>query len=368
MRVSDSLSRCIIRCAVLAAVAVAGCGPQLRSPVLPDTAVEQERVKQQELALELFERRYQRLLDVSGRLRVRGADLCGDGIAPYFGVEWFSLEAFGENFRAVAERRYGPGDTVRVFAVAADSPAEAAGVRTGDVVVTVDGRGYATARQGLEWLESWTESTLPLELKRGGRIRSVVLQGVPACRYAVELVPSDDVNAFADGKRVGITTGMMRFVESDDELALVIGHEIAHNVLGHVSRRQANSLAGALLGALVDIGAAAAGVDTGGVGTRMGMQAGGIAYAKDFEAEADYLGTYLAARAGFEIRDAPLLWRRMAVEHPGSIGGGFLATHPSTPERATALARTVEEIEGKIASGRSLVPERLGSAASARGR
>ena len=99
----------------------------------------------------------------------------------------------------------------------------------------------------------------------------------------------------------------------------------------------------------------------------MGMQAGAIAYAKDFEAEADYLGTYLAARAGFEISDAPLLWRRMAVEHPGSIGRGFMATHPSTPERATALARTVEEIEGKIASGQPLVPERLPAAASARG-
>ncbi|RMF20579.1 MAG: hypothetical protein D6760_11255 [Deltaproteobacteria bacterium] len=345
--------------ALLVAMVAAGCGPQLRSPVLPDAAVEQERIKQQELALELFEQRFQRLLNVSGRLRVRGADLCGEGTAPYFGVEWFSLEAFGEGFRSVAERRYGAGDTVRVFAVAAGSPAEAAGVRRGDVLVSVDGRPYSAPRQALEWLASWKDASLPLELRRDGRVRSVVLHGVRACRYRVELVHSDDVNAFADGNRVGITTGMMRFVESDDELALVVGHEIAHNVLGHVRRRQANSLAGALLGALLDIGAAAAGVDTGGAGTRMGMQAGGIAYAKEFEAEADYLGSYLAARAGFDIRGAPLLWRRMAVEHPSSIGHTFMASHPSTPERATALARTVEEIEAKIASGRPLVPERL---------
>jgi len=178
----------------------------------------------------------------------------------------------------------------------------------------------------------------------------------------VQLVGSDAVNAFADGKMVGITTGMLRFVESDDELAMVVGHELAHNALGHVGRQQGNSLAGALLGALVDIGAAAAGVNTQGAGTRIGMQAGGLAYAKDFEAEADYLGSYIAARAGYDISDAPFLWRRMAAEHPSSIGKTFMATHPSTPERATALERTIAEIREKEARGAPLVPERLQSA------
>ena len=59
------------------------------------------------------------------------------------------------------------------------------------------------------------------------------------------------------------------------------------------------------------------------------------------------MGLYLAARAGYRIGGAPDFWRRMAVEHPASIRGNMLATHPSPPQRSVMLRRTIDEIENK---------------------
>ena len=95
------------------------------------------------------------------------------------------------------------------------------------------------------------------------------------------------------------------------------------------------------------------GVNTGGLFSTMGR----IAFSKDFEADSDYMGLYMAARAGYDIEIAPNFWRRMAVEHPGSIGKNYMATHPSTPERASALQESIEEIEEKLNEGRPLRPE-----------
>lgn len=174
-----------------------------------------------------------------------------------------------------------------------------------------------------------------------------------ACSYTVSILEKDDVNAFADGQRIGINLGMLRFIESDDELAVVIGHEVAHNMLSHSQKK----MGGALLGALLDAAIASQGVNTGGAF----QQAGAMAYSKEYEAEADYLGLYLAARAGFDATVAPLFWRRMAIEHPGSIASRFNSTHPSTAERSVALRNTLAEIEQKSADKVALLPERRAS-------
>jgi predicted Zn-dependent protease len=130
-----------------------------------------------------------------------------------------------------------------------------------------------------------------------------------------------------------------------------VAHEIAHNTLGHKTKRIGNIL----LGSLLDIAVAATtGANTQGAFGRLG----GMAFSKGFEAEADYVGLYVAARAGYEIADAPNFWRRMAVEHPGNIKKNFSATHPSAPERFTALEETVRQIEKKRQNGELLMPEK----------
>ncbi len=85
---------------------------------------------------------------------------------------------------------------------------------------------------------------------------------------------------------------------------------------------------------------------------------GAAAYSQDFEAEADYVGLYYLARAGFPTEGAADFWRRMAVEYPASIKSSHSASHPATAERFLALEQVSREIERKEATGVALTPER----------
>lgn len=168
------------------------------------------------------------------------------------------------------------------------------------------------------------------------------------CDYPFHVEDNDEANAFADGTRVIVTTGMIRFT-NDDELALLLGHEMAHNTMEHQKKGQANQLAGALVGAVFG---AILGVDLSGTGARIG----GMAYSQEFEAEADYVGVYYAGRAGYDVSGAANLWRRIAARYPSSI---HLAgtTHPSTAKRFIAIEKAAEEVATKRSRGEPLVPE-----------
>jgi predicted Zn-dependent protease len=110
---------------------------------------------------------------------------------------------------------------------------------------------------------------------------------------------------------------------------------------------------------LVDIAAAAGGVNTNGEFTKMTMNAGAGAYSVEFEQEADYVGLYFMATAGFKIDDAPLFWRRMATNNSQAIS--MKSSHPTTPDRFVAIESTVKEINQKIANNQPLKPEMKGS-------
>lgn len=148
-----------------------------------------------------------------------------------------------------------------------------------------------------------------------------------ACGYPITLVYSPAVNAYATGRAIRVTTGMMEFAD-DDELAVIIGHELAHNTEGHVYKIIAGRIAG--------------------LGTGR--------FSRIFESEADYVGLYYAARAGFDINQATGIWRRMGLRSIRALDRA--KSHPTTPERYVRLSGAILEIERKIQSGAPLLPER----------
>jgi predicted Zn-dependent protease len=175
------------------------------------------------------------------------------------------------------------------------------------------------------------------------------------CYYYFEMNRSDELNSRADGKNIIIYTGMMRFVENDDELATVMSHEFSHNLMGHVVAQKKNATLGMLLGAAVDAAAASQGISTYGEITQAGSEIGVLKYSVDFEKEADYVGLYVMARAGYDIKRAPVFWRRMSIENPKEIYASV--THPSNAERFVALQKAVAEIEFKRRQHLPLLPD-----------
>ena len=226
-------------------------------------------------------------------------------------------------------------------------------------VLRVSGAPVPLGRNGSNELakilrESRFESTLRLILSRGGSKKTVSMRPKRGCAYPVYLAGKNETNAYTDGRKIVVQRGMLFLAATDDELALVIGHELAHITAGHLRKKTANKVAGTFGGLALDLAAAAAGVDTRGAFTRAGGDIGGKAYSQSFEKEADYVGMYLVARAGYNTKGVERFWRKMADANPLSIT--FAGTHPTSAERFLVIAKTGREIAAKRRAKQVLLP------------
>lgn len=244
----------------------------------------------------------------------------------------------------------------------AGGPAEAAGLKADDELLSVDGTPLAgrTADDALAAAPSPDRAPVPVKLRyrRDGVERETVVQPVRTCAYKVVIVDDEVINAAADGKRIMLNRGLIRFLNSDDELALVMAHELAHDTERHIRAKSMNGTMGMVGGAFFDVGFAALGVNTGGAFMKAGQAAGSGYASAAFESEADYVGMYYMARAGYDTGRVEDFWRRMSVEQPKSI---FVTrSHPANAQRYVAIAKTREEIDAKRAAHLALLPERRG--------
>ena len=156
--------------------------------------------------------------------------------------------------------------------------------------------------------------------------------------WEVNVLTSPEVNAWCmPGGKIAVYTGLIEKLNvSDNELAAVIGHEMAHALREH-SRERASEQAVAGMG--IQIISAVAGLgDLGSKGMEFAYQGLlGLPNSRAHETEADRIGVELAARAGYDPRAAISLWEKM-----GSLGGGegpkFLSTHPPRADRMSDLA------------------------------
>ncbi len=337
------------------AALLSGCAaPTTHRTKVDDALIEIEARKQREIAFDTMLSGRQRLTAIAHPLLKAAAPLCGEETHLSLGAVFTNKYLFAEEFRDIAVVKLGVGEPLQILQVIGGSAAQRAGLMAGDIIVSLNGQSVPTGEDALKRFADILEESL----KEGAPARIRVVRGddrlsfqaTPEriCSYAVMLGPGDEVNAYADGQRIVIAGGMLRFARSDNELALVVAHELAHNAMGHIKAKMQNYM----LGSLLDILAAAAGVNTQGVFGNMAAQA----YSQEFEAEADYVGLYIMARAGLETAGAANFWRRMAAIHPGSIGRNHAATHPATAERFLAIEKTVAEIENKKAAGLPLEP------------
>jgi len=343
----------ILGVAATAVLFLSGCvAPTTQRAVLDEKAVAQESQKQKRLALQLEKERRERLDKVSVPLLINAVPLCEGRMVRAYGMRVANLFSYGKDFYAAVKEEYGWDEYVRVSQLTEEFPAQRAGLQVGDRLLTINGKKVPVGKKAAERTQKMLKKSAEqdgadqLRILRGTQESSISIAAPrQLCASAVSLVNNDIVNAFADGRQVLLTSGMMRFAVTDKELAMVVSHEIAHNIMGHVKAQQTNEMGGLLL----DVVFISVGIPTNFA--RLARQRNSA----DFEAEADYVGLYLMARAGMEIDGAEAFWRRMAVENPGSISHS--STHPATPERYLAIGTAVEEIHGKLRRGEPLLPE-----------
>jgi predicted Zn-dependent protease len=167
--------------------------------------------------------------------------------------------------------------------------------------------------------------------------------------WEFNLIEADSVtNAFClPGGKVAVYTGILKLASSDDELATVMAHEIAHAIARHGAERMSQML-------LVQLGSIALEeamknktqqtLDLArvayGVGTNLLFI---LPYSRTHESEADYLGLIYMAKAGYDPRAAVIFWRKMQDQYAGKEPPEFLSTHPGSDRRLDDLTRWLPE-------------------------
>lgn len=318
--------------------AVSACGS--KAPVAEADLEISDPAEQRLIALTDLD---QRVARVGYRLSAANAELC-PAVRNSAGWLLHAASQYSPELRPGAETRFGlDGDLPGLLAVPEGSAADLAGLRRGDLLLSVNGRALSrgvyrrsAAFEGIEVNIQRLDLALAagpvaITFRRDGNDQTLTVTPQRACGYDVQLDPSDELNARADGKRLYITTAMAGFTTTDDELAVVLGHELAHHVLGHRGWHEAEAR-GRQTQTLPAFNSAAGGA----------------------ERQADRVGLYLAARAGFETAIAPAFWRRFGdynwrVRYPGW-------SHPSAEARARALEAVQAELSARRASGQPLVP------------
>ena len=319
----DFPHHCSMRILAIVCIFLGGCATvDARLPDISTEDLSAEQQFQERAAFSEVSVLRDRLMRVAHPVMKANADLCKKTRLD-IGALTHTLKSYSKQLRDGASRELGVRDAPSIIYVRAGSPADLAGLQVGDSVL--DGEENALALPSKK-ARTLLQTSAQMKLRRADDVQNIDFTPEKVCGYDVKLRTTSTINAYATGRSIIVTSGMINFVTSDEELALIIGHELAHNELRHVRKIVTNLV-------------------LSGFATR---------YTRPFEAEADYVGMYYMARAGFELEGAENIWRRLGTLHPRGIARA--KTHPKYPSRYLSLAATRAEIENKVAQGALLRP------------
>ncbi len=162
-------------------------------------------------------------------------------------------------------------------------------------------------------------------------------------QWEVNLIGSDQINAFCmPGGKIAFYTGILDQLQlNDDEVAMIMGHEMAHALREHARERMGKSAAtnigASLLSQLFGLG------DLGQTVAGIGVELINLRFGREDESEADLVGMELGARAGFDPRAGITLWQKMGAANKGSPPQ-WLSTHPAGATRIADMQRNLPRV------------------------
>lgn len=169
--------------------------------------------------------------------------------------------------------------------------------------------------------------------------------------WEFNLVKDQQLNAFCmPGGKIVVYEGLLGIVSSDDELAVVVGHEVAHAVAKHSNERMSQQLmaqyGAAILGQAVSNRSTAVqqlATSVYGIGAQYGVM---LPFSRKHESEADYMGLVFMTMAGYNPDVAVGFWQKMSAGGSGSVPE-FMSTHPSDATRIAEIKKWLPEIKAK---------------------
>ena len=160
--------------------------------------------------------------------------------------------------------------------------------------------------------------------------------------WEIEVFDSQEINAFAlPGGHIGVYTGIFKVAENQDQLATVLGHEVAHVTQQHALKRYDREMTTQIgvIGVATATGTGQAGASVLGMAANLGLS---LPFSRGEESEADTVGLRYMAAAGFDPRQSVTLWKNM--EKKNKLGPPeLLSTHPASGHRIDELVAQFPE-------------------------
>jgi hypothetical protein len=290
-----------------------------------------------------------RLYAVASPLLLKNAAICKNKTRLTSGIVSRTKYSYSDEFAEAAEQELGLSDRLQVMNVMSGSGADKSGIRRGDALLAVGANripvGAIAEREAARLMaaEMKGRGSVRLTLSREGREYVADMALTRVCDVDVELGNADHVNAYSDGKRSLITAGMLDYVRSDDELAIVIAKEIAHNIVAQTARPHMVDA----IDSLRNFGLSAMPFHS-----LMKIRP----YTAVRDATADKYSIYLLARTGHDIDKVLPFWKQLAARFPATQPDSYTALHPSTAYRLSVISAVTKVVKHNRQHGWPLIP------------
>ncbi len=283
----------------------------------------------------------ERLDHVAAPLMIKNQDLCRKLSRPLLGFTAKNKYSYSPSLSEAAQEALGLGELLQVTGVMSGSGASRSGLQRGDSLIAAANKpmpkGPNAEYDAPEILAPLIigQSSIKLTVLRNGKSVAISLPLTRACAFRVELGNTDNVSSYADGRRIMLTRGMIKFARSDDELAYIIAKEMAHNTLGHAYRTGAATVARETINNLMQVYP-----DQQSAATNIKPMP------KEMDTVADRLSIYMLARGGFSLDGVIEFWQRLAQQSEGTANG-YNATPTDAAYRIAAMEKSIAEIKAK---------------------
>ena len=342
---------------------LSGCleTPTGNLPSISKDEIDKEAERQKRISYAKYIDQMSLVKSIGYRINSLNADICNKTDFNS-GITYANENVIGLKIAKFFPSKLNLGPKVSIINIVKNSPADKAGLTVGDIILELEGFTFPEGKNALKKISKHFKDFEEKEIKkikidRNGEILKFDINQSKICNYPIIFTQDKIVNAYADGKSIIMTQGMVDYAKDDNEIALVIAHELAHNDRGHLDAKKKNTLIMGSIGFILDLmtiyySGGTAGGDA--QNTEMWSKIGSEAYSVEFEKDADYGGVYYAYRAGYDISNVKNFWERIGSENPKQIA--ISSTHPATAERYLQIEKTVEEINKKKSDGLALIP------------
>lgn len=297
--------------------------------------------------------RQERIYRIAAPLIIKNAVLCRTQARPLLGFTAKNQYSYPHELTAAARQNLGLDERLQVMQILDGSGAIRAGLKRGDILQTIQDLTIPTGPQA----EPETARMLSPILKNLSEINITVIRqnqpitvSVPltlACAFAIDVGNAQHVNAYADGRRILLTRGLLDSFAADEDVAVIIAREIAHNVLQHAKQLQQMATLSMVIDNLLLFKP-----DQIAANSSNGIKI----TPEKMDQEADRLALFMLARAGYDIATFTRVMQKLAQTPNSSQALTYLTLHPWTEGRQSVIQATIKEIRQKQSTKKALVP------------